>query len=126
MRTAASARLTLVQRGVRTLLASVTIPALLVCWSEVGGEEESAALGLDDEQDGTLPVTISGDVYYFPADYGIGECSPHDAGTPPYCDTLTDGEFDPLLNPSWCSSSWCYVDPAVTRPGHGAARFTYT
>ena len=60
---------------------------------------------------GTLPLTISGTIYYYPAEYGLHECDNHDLYLPPYCNTLTDGEFDPLLNPLWCSSTWCYVDP---------------
>ena len=34
--------------------------------------------------------------------YGLGMCSSHDAGTPPYCDVPG--------SPAWCAFPWCYVN----------------
>ena len=71
--------------------------------------------GVTYNEDGELDVVVTGRALQYPADYGIGECATHDASLPPDCDVLDakTGDFDPLANPSWCSSSWCYVDPAA-------------
>ena len=53
------------------------------------------------------------DAYAYPPTYGLASCDTHDATLPPFCATLDSEEgFDPPANPSWCSDSWCYVDPA--------------
>lgn len=59
-----------------------------------------------------LPIaTVTGVEYEYPQNYGLSECSTHDATMEPYCEnTDADGNFDPFNNPTWCSSNWCYVD----------------
>jgi len=45
----------------------------------------------------------------YPTSYG-SNCGAHDAATEPYC---ADAAGAPLADAaSWCSSSWCWVDPA--------------
>lgn len=74
--------------------------------------------------DGSLPVRISGTDYSYGITYGLSQCSTHDAGTEPFCDTFdSSGNFDPLANPAWCSSSWCYVSPEDCNVGTAASEF---
>ena len=58
-----------------------------------------------------LAPSILGATYAYPLDYGLHNCSTHDALLPPSCAATNAGAFDPLANPSWCSNSWCYVNP---------------
>jgi hypothetical protein len=52
--------------------------------------------------------------FAYPTTYGLNNCSTHDAGLPPYCNVTTStGAFEPHSNPSWCSSSWCYIDTSA-------------
>ena len=62
---------------------------------------------------GGLDVVVTGRALQYPSSYGIRECAAHDASLPPSCEAVdpSTGSFDPSANPSWCSSSWCYVDP---------------
>ena len=57
-----------------------------------------------------LNVTIRGSPYQYPQQYGLSNCSSHDALLPPDCGTTRIGtdEFDALANPPWCADSWCY------------------
>ena len=69
--------------------------------------------GVTYNENGLLGVLVSGRAFEYPASYGLLQCAPHDASLPPDCNAMdaTAGAFDPLANPAWCSSSWCYVDP---------------
>jgi hypothetical protein len=56
-------------------------------------------------------VGFSG-TFVYPSTYGLHACAQHDLELPPYCaPTSASAAFDPLSIPSWCSSSWCYVNP---------------
>ena len=56
-------------------------------------------------------LTISGTQHEYHDTYGLLNCSVHDAGSAPFCDTTgPGGEFDPASNPPFCSQSWCYVN----------------
>ena len=67
---------------------------------------------------GQPQATISGSVYSYPASYGLNACDSWDATLQPSCATLDGtGNFDPLANPDWCSTTWCYVDPANCNVG---------
>ena len=48
-------------------------------------------------------ITIGDSSYEYPSDYGLSTCAAHDSSLPPTCDASTS-------LPSWCESSWCYVD----------------
>ena len=63
-----------------------------------------ANYGLPDNA--PLTATISGDSYTYPANYGLSQCTAHDAGLTPYCDVLPAAD-----RPGWCDDHWCYVDP---------------
>jgi hypothetical protein len=57
---------------------------------------------------------ILGANYSYPPRYGLDSCDTHDVSLPPYCSTLNaTGAFDPLQNPLWCSSMFCYVEPSA-------------
>eukprot|EP01044_Picomonas_judraskeda_P019410 COSAG03_NODE_4089_length_1689_cov_1.454088_2_plen_377_part_00 len=58
-----------------------------------------------------VTVTIGGESYPYPAGYGIGACAPHDQTQAPSC-ANADGSVKADA-PSWCSSNWCFVDPAA-------------
>ena len=58
--------------------------------------------------DNYVDITIEGNSYQYPVDYGTNKCAAWDAGRPPYCaapyvDYLTEAA-------DWCSSPWCFVD----------------
>lgn len=57
------------------------------------------------DANGSLLVLVNGTQHAYPSDYGLGQCSQWDLGLPPLCVDTGDGE-----TPSWCTSSWCYVD----------------
>ena len=63
------------------------------------------------ESDGRIIITTAGSTYRYPPNYGLGNCSSFDAALPPYCARTSQFEFDESANPSWCMSSWCYIDP---------------
>ena len=58
--------------------------------------------------DNYISITLEGNSYQYPVDYGTNRCAPWDAGHPPYCaapyvDYLTEAA-------DWCTSPWCFVD----------------
>jgi hypothetical protein len=57
-----------------------------------------------------VTVTIAGAGVPYPAGYGMNACAPHDELLPPSC-ANDDGSVKTDA-PSWCSSNWCFVDPA--------------
>ena len=59
------------------------------------------------DSNGDLQVRVNGQTFSYPPAYGLSTCDSYDAGLPPLCGTLTaGGEFDPVSNPAFCSSSW--------------------
>ena len=58
-----------------------------------------------------VEVIIAGAPYSYPPGYGMGSCAPHDATVGPTC-ANADGSVKADA-PSWCSSNWCFVDPAA-------------
>jgi hypothetical protein len=57
----------------------------------------------------SLTLTVGGVDYPYVTGYGMAACSPHDALLPPSCADADGAALDGA--PSWCYSSWCYVDP---------------
>eukprot|EP00665_Eupelagonemidae_sp_cell47_P004698 gene4697-8967_t len=47
-------------------------------------------------------ITVAGAQYSVPNDFGIGSCKAHEENTEPFCNVPD--------YPSWCNTSWCYVD----------------
>jgi len=58
--------------------------------------------GVDEDNNG-LKVTIDGEVYEYPAMYGLETCSRHDKNMIPSCHGSNP--------PAFCDKTWCYVDP---------------
>ncbi len=58
--------------------------------------------GVPTDDDG-LSMTIDGQVYQYPAGYGLETCARHDKNMIPSC----SGENPP----PFCDRTWCYVDP---------------
>jgi hypothetical protein len=71
-----------------------------------------------------VAVTIGGEQWSYPPGYGMNACAPHDQLTAPSC-ANADGSV--LADaPSWCSSNWCFVDPATcTGVGDDVAPSSY-
>jgi|EP01046_Picozoa_sp_COSAG06_P034407 hypothetical protein len=67
------------------------------------------AFGIDVTEG--LVVQTSSGMQTYPPTYGVGNCSAHDRGLPPVCDTPSA--------PAWCSQHWCYVNATTC----GAAGF---
>eukprot|EP00927_Polykrikos_kofoidii_P059598 TRINITY_DN54744_c0_g1_i1.p1 TRINITY_DN54744_c0_g1~~TRINITY_DN54744_c0_g1_i1.p1 ORF type:complete len:1022 (+),score=121.94 TRINITY_DN54744_c0_g1_i1:51-3116(+) len=55
--------------------------------------------------DGQLRVTIGGEAYSYPSNYGTSECRAWDQGVAPHC------VGSPADTPDWCDDRWCYIDP---------------
>ena len=53
----------------------------------------------------------TGSKHFYPASYGAPNCTAHDLQLPPDCADVS-GHIRPAA-PSYCKSSWCYVNPAI-------------
>jgi hypothetical protein len=69
--------------------------------SATWGHEDCRCVGFAP-QEGTMKVDIEGKQVDFPADTG-GQCKAWEKANHPECKGSSP--------PSWCSQSWCYVDP---------------
>jgi len=57
---------------------------------------------------GFLKVTLDGEEYQYPSNYGLTQCAAHDAFLEPFC-AGEDGL--PLVDaPDYCGQSWCFVN----------------
>ena len=65
---------------------------------------------LDGEDAGSVGVSIGGEIVAYPTGYGRGACAPHDSVLGPSCADETGAPFPDAA--AWCSSNWCFVDPA--------------
>lgn len=70
---------------------------------------------VDTNGDGTVSVRASGVVFAYPDNYGLSSCKDHDRLLEPFCNTTSP--------PGWCSSAWCYVDPAACNMLSSASGF---
>ena len=67
------------------------------------------------DADGHLIVELSGEQHDYGPAYGLGVCAAHDSSTPPYCDISGA--------PSWCSSTWCYVNGSTCNLTNAASSY---
>ena len=65
---------------------------------------------LDGEDAGSVGVSIGGAIVAYPTGYGMSACAPHDSVLGPSCADETGAPFADAA--AWCSSNWCFVDPA--------------
>ena len=52
----------------------------------------------------------------YPVSYGFNRCDAHDAGAPPFCESV-DG------SPDWCKTDWCFVAKTCSLTNHPSAYF---
>ena len=80
-----------------------------------GGQSDCPCITAYPSGIDTNTIALSGQTYSYPSNYGLNTCAEHDQGMPPYCTN------SPV--PSWCNTTWCYIDTASCTRTHG--RSTY-